>query len=58
MPSKTIDYIREKNRIQKDIDYYEGIIPIYSRMQKVRVQTLKNLKQELDNLEKDYYTNG
>ena len=58
MPSKTIDYIREKNELQKSIEWYVKTLQEIDKQQQDRRRRLDELREQLYNLEEDYYTNG
>ena len=58
MPSKTIDYINEKNELQKSIEWYVKTLQEIDKQQQDRRRRLDELREQLYNLEEDYYTNG
>ena len=58
MPSKTIDYIKQKNELEKSIEWYVNTLQEIDKQQQDRRRRLDELRNELYNLEKDYYTNG
>lgn len=58
MSSKTVEYIRNKNELQKSIDWYVRTLQEIDKQQETRRRVLADLKEQLYTLEKDYYTNG
>lgn len=56
--NKTVKYLTRKKEVQESIYWYSDAINKIEAQQEVRRQTLKDLQQELFNLEKEYYNNG
>lgn len=57
MTKSTVEYLKEKSRLLDHIQWYEKNIPILEAQQDERKKRLSDFKEELYQLEKDYYDN-
>lgn len=56
MPLSTKDYLTRKKPIQESIVWYTKTIDLIDNQQASRRHALENLKQQLHDLEKEYYS--